>query len=101
VTCGTSYKFSLLNQAIIRSPWEIGHNSFLKNPILIRLVGLHRGLRGLPQDEILDPRDLKLQRHNKFNIKLLEGKKKQAFKDHCSKDHTLTVKGKSPTATYV
>ena len=34
-----------------------------------------------------------------FNIELLECKKKHAFKDHCSKDHTSTIKGKSPTAT--
>ena len=92
---------SLLNQTIIRSSWEIGHNSFLKNPIFIRPVGLERGLRGLPHDEISDPRDPKLHRYNRFNIELLEGKKKRAFKDHYSKDHTSTVKGKSPIARYV
>ena len=64
-------------------------------------MGLERGLRGLPQDEISNPGDPKLHRYNRFNIKLLEGKKKHAFKDHCSKDHTSTVKGKSPTAGYV
>lgn len=101
MTCGTSYKFALLNQFIIRSSWEIGHNSFLKNSILIRPVGLERGLRGLPQDVILDPGDPKLHRYNRFNIKLLEGKKMHAFKYHYSKDHTSIVKGKSPTTRYV
>ena len=101
VTRDTLYKFSLLNQSIIRSSWEIGHNSFLKNPILIRPMELERGLRGLPEDEISEPGELKLHRYNRFNIELLEGKKKHAFKDHCSKDHTSTVKGKSPTVRYV
>lgn len=97
MTCGTSYKFALLNQCIIRSSWEIGHNPFLKNPILIRHVELEKGLKGLPQNEILDPRDPKLHKYNIFNIELLKGKKKHAFKDHYSKEHTSTVKGKSPT----
>ena len=51
-------------------------------------MGLERGLKGIPHGEISDLGDLKLHRYNKFNIKLLEGKKKDAFKDHCSKDHT-------------
>ena len=62
---------------------------------------LDRGLRGLPQDEISDPGDPKLHIYSRFNIELLEGKKKHAFKDHCSKDYTPTVKGKSPIARYV
>ena len=98
---GTPYKFALLNYSIIRASWEIGHNSFLKNPILIRPMGLEIGLRFLPQDEISDLGDLKLHRYNRFNIELLEGKKNHTFKDHCSKDHTSTVKGKSPTTRYV
>jgi len=85
----------------MRASWEIGHNSFLKNPISVRPMGLERGLRGLPQDEISNLGDSKLHRYNRFNIELLEGKKKYAFKDHCSKDHTSPVKGKSATARYV
>ena len=73
----------------------------MKNPILIRPWGLERGLRELPQDKISDPRDPKLHRYNRFNIELIEGKKKHAFKDQCTKDHTSTVKGKSPTTRYV
>jgi len=87
--------------SIIKSSWEIGHNSFLKNPILIRHVGLEIWLRGIPQDEILVHRDPKLYGYNTFNIELLEGKKKHAFKDHCNKDHTSKVNGKSPTTRYV
>jgi len=64
-------------------------------------MGLERGLRRLAQDEISDPGDPELHIYNRFNIELLEGKKKHAFKDHCSKDHTSTVKGKSPTTRYV
>jgi len=64
-------------------------------------VGLERGLRGLPQDEISNLGILKLHRYNRFNIELLEGKKSHAFKDHCSKDHTSTVRSRSPTARYV
>jgi len=60
MTRGTSYNFTLLNQSIIKSSWEIWHNSSLENPILIRLVGLERVLRGLPQDAILELGDLKL-----------------------------------------
>lgn len=101
MTCGTSYKFVLLNQVEIRSSWETGHTSFLKNPILIRPMGLQRGPGGLRQDKISDPEDPKLHRYNRLNIKLLEGKKNHAFKDHCSKDHTSIVKGKSSIARYV
>jgi len=64
-------------------------------------MGLERGFRGLPQDEISDLGDPKLHRYNRFNIKLLEGKTKYAFKDHWSKDHKSTVKGKSATKRYV
>ena len=101
MTRGTSYKFVLLNQSIIRSSWEIGHNSFLKNPILIRPIGLKRGLRVLPQDEMLGPVDPNLHRYNRFNIELLECKKKHAFKDNYSKDHTSTINDKSHTTRYV
>ena len=73
----------------------------MKNPILIRPAGLERWLIGLPQGAISDLGDLKLHRYNRFNIELLEGKKKYAFKDHCSKDNTSTVKGKSTTTRYV
>ena len=38
VTRGKSYKFSLLNQSIIRSLWEIGHNFVLENPNQVRPV---------------------------------------------------------------
>jgi len=97
VTQGTLYKFTLLKQSIFRSSWEIWHSSFLKNPILICPMWLVIGLIGLPQDKVADPRYPKSHRYNRFNIKLLEGKKKHAFKDHYSKDHTSIVKGKSPT----
>ena len=33
MTHGTSYKFSLLERYIIRSSWEIVHNSSLENPL--------------------------------------------------------------------
>jgi len=64
-------------------------------------MGLERGLRGIPHDLNSDPGDPKLHRYNIFNIELLEQKKKYAFKDRCSKDHTSTIKGKSRTARYV
>ena len=73
----------------------------MKNPILIRPTGLERGIIGLPKDEILDLRDLKLYKCNRFNIEVLEGKKKYAFKDHCSKENTSTIKGKYTTTQYV
>ena len=50
VTYSKSYKFSLLNQSIIRSLWEIGHNFSLKNPNQVRPVSLERRLRGILQD---------------------------------------------------
>ena len=59
LTCGTSYKFALLKKCIIRSSWEIGHNDFLEKPMLIRLVSLERGLRGLSQFAISDLGDPK------------------------------------------
>ena len=68
--------------------------------MLIRHTRWERGLIGLPQDEISDLGDLKLHRYSRFNIDLLEGKKKYAFKDHCSKDNTSTVKVKSTTTRY-
>ena len=45
--------------------------------------------------------DPKLHRYNRFNIELLEGKKKYALKDHFTKDNTSTVKGKSATTRYI
>ena len=56
---------------------------------------------GLRKDEISDLGDLKLHRYNRFYSYLLEGKKKYAFKDHCSKDNTSIDKGKSATTRYV
>ena len=64
-------------------------------------MGLERGLKGLPQDTISDLGDIKLHRYNRFNIKLLEGKKKYAFKDHYSKHNTSTIKGNSATTRYI
>ena len=68
--------------------------------MLIRPTRLERGLIRLPQDEISNLGDLKLHRYSRFNIELLEGKKKYAFKDHCTKDNTSIVKGKSATTRY-
>ena len=42
VTRGKSYKFALLNQSIIRSLWEIGHNFVLENPNQVRPVAFER-----------------------------------------------------------
>ena len=64
-------------------------------------MGLEIGLIGQPQDEFSDLGDMKLHIYNRFNIELLEGKKRYAVKDHCNKDHTSTVKGKSTTTRYV
>ena len=47
VTRGKSYKFALLNQSIIRSLWEIGHNFVLENPNQVRPVALKREFRGI------------------------------------------------------
>ena len=49
VTRGKSYKFALLNQSIIRSLWEIGHNFVLENPNQVRPVAFERSFRGLLQ----------------------------------------------------
>jgi len=76
VTCGTSYKFALLKNYIIRSPWDIGHNIFLENPISIRLMALEIGIRGLRHFTISDLRDLKFQIHLWFNIELLQSEKR-------------------------
>ena len=75
VTLGTLYKFALLKQPIIRSSWEIGHNSFLENPISIRLVALEGGHRQLPQVTIPDLGDLNFQRYNRFKIEVLKARK--------------------------
>jgi len=76
VTHGTLYKFALLKKYIIRSSWEIGHNSFLENPISIRLVALEGGQRGLPQVTILDLGDPNLHRYNRFKIEILKARKR-------------------------
>ena len=49
VTRGKSYKFALLNQSIIRSLWEIGHNFVWKNPNQVRPVAFERSFRWLLQ----------------------------------------------------
>ena len=54
MTRGKSYKFALLNQSIIRSLWEIGHNFVLENPNQVRPVAFERSFRGLLQDLISD-----------------------------------------------
>ena len=72
MTRGTSYKFALLERSIIRSLWEIWHNSSLENPIGVRLVALDRGHRGIPQVTISELDDPKLQRYIKDNIELLQ-----------------------------
>ena len=64
-------------------------------------MGLEIGLKGIPLDAISDLGYLKLHKYNKFDIDLLEGKKKYAFKDHCNKENTSTFKGKSATTRYV
>ena len=40
MTCGTPYKFTLVNESIIRSSWEIGHNFVLKNPNQVKPMHL-------------------------------------------------------------
>ena len=57
VTLGKSYKFALLNQSIIRSLWEIGHNFVLENPNQVRPVTFKREFRGLLQNLISDIED--------------------------------------------
>ena len=61
MTRGTSYKFALLNQSIIRSLWEIGHNFVLKNPNQVKNVAFERRLRGILKGKILDIEDPKSQ----------------------------------------
>ena len=46
-TRGKSYNFSLLNESIIRSSWEIGHKFVLKNPNQVRPMEFERIFRGL------------------------------------------------------
>ena len=67
MTRGTSYKFTLLERFIIRSSWEIMHNSFLENPICIRLVALEREQRGIPQVAISELKDPKVQNYSHFD----------------------------------
>ena len=62
MTRGKSYNFVLLNQSIIKSLWDIGHNFVLKNPNQVKPVEFERGFRELPQDKILDIEDMKSQR---------------------------------------
>ena len=76
MTRGTSYKFALLERSIIRSLWEIWHNSSFENPIGVRLVELERGHRGLPQVAISKLDVLKVQRYIRCNIELLQRKKR-------------------------
>ena len=59
VTCGKSYKFSLLNQSKIISLWEIGHKFVLKNPNQVRPMDLERSFRVLRQGQISDIEDPK------------------------------------------
>ena len=59
---GKSYNFSLLNQCIIRSSWEIGNKFFLKNPNQVRPVAFERRFIGLLQGRMLDIEDPKSQR---------------------------------------
>ena len=54
VTRGKSYKFALLNQSIIRSLWEIGHNFVLENPNQVRPMAFEISFRGLLQGLISD-----------------------------------------------
>ena len=80
VTRGTSYKFALLERSIIRSSWEIVHNSFLENLIWIRLVALERRYRGLLQIAISELKYLKVQSYNRFKIELLKSRKSKMRK---------------------
>ncbi len=75
MTRGTSYKFALLKRYIIRSSWEIVHNSFLENPISIRLMALERGHIGLLQVAISQLEEPKLQSYSRFKIELLKSRK--------------------------
>ena len=60
MTCGKSYNFALLNQSIIRSLWEIGHNFSLENPNQVRPVAFERSFRGILQGQISDTKDMKV-----------------------------------------
>ena len=62
MTRGNLYKFALLNQAIIKSLWEIGHNVVLKRPNQVRPIAFKRGFRELPHGLISDIEDPKSQR---------------------------------------
>ena len=62
MTRGTSYKFSLLNQSIIRSLWEIGHNFGLKNPNQVKPMAFERRFKVLLHGQISDTKDPKSQR---------------------------------------
>ena len=53
----------------------MGHNAFFGNPIVIKLVGLERGLRRISQDDISEHKDPKLQGYSHFKIKLLKSRK--------------------------
>ena len=75
MTCGTSYKFTLLKHYINRSSLGIGNKYFFGNPIAIRLVKLERGLGGLLQAEILELKYLKLQSYSHLKIELLKSRK--------------------------
>ena len=59
---GKSYKFALLNQSIIRSLWEIGHNFVLENPNQVRPVAFKREFRGILQCGISDIEEPQSQR---------------------------------------
>ena len=79
MTRGTSYKLALLNWSIIRSLCEISHNSSLENPMLITLVALERGHKGLLQVVISKLDDPKVQRYVRDNIELLQTEKKCVY----------------------
>ena len=79
MTHGTSYKFALLKRYIIRSSWEIMHNSFLENQIGIRLVALEIGHRGLLQVTNSKLDNPKVQRYIRGNIELLQSEKRCVY----------------------
>jgi len=76
VTCGTSYKFALLERFIIRSYWDIVHKSALKNLNSIRLVALERGCRRLLHVTISELDDPQLNKYIRFNIELIQSEKR-------------------------
>jgi len=76
VTRDMSYKFTLLNWSIIKSLWEISHNSSLENKNWVRLVALERGHRGLLQITNSELDDWKVQRYIRGNIELLQSEKR-------------------------